>query len=66
MTSEHKKPEGKAKAMADDVGAPMSAERREVLRKVLLSATFSVPVVTSLLAPRKTGAQIIDPPPSPP
>ena len=65
MTSEHKKPEGKANAMADDVGAPMSAERREVLRKVLLSAAFSVPVVTSLLAPRKTEAQI-GPPPSVP
>ena len=65
MTSKHKKPEGKANAMADDIGAPMSNERREALRKVLLSATFSVPVVTSLLAPRKTEAQR-GPPPSPP
>lgn len=65
MTTEHKKPEGKANAMADDVGAPMSDERREVLRKVLLSATCSVPVVISLLAPRKTQAQV-GPPPSPP
>ncbi len=65
MTSEHKKPEGKANAMADDVGAPMSDERREVLRKVLLSAACSVPVVTSLLAPRKTLAQD-GPPPSEP
>ncbi len=65
MTSEHKKPEGKANATADDVGAPMSAERREVLRKVLLSATCSIPIVTSLLAPRKTQAQT-GPPPSAP
>ncbi len=65
MTSEHKKPEGKANATADDVGAPMSDERREVLRKILLSATFSVPVVTSLLAPRKTEAQLPPPPSGP-
>ena len=57
MTSEHKKPEGNANAKPDDVEAPMSDERREALRKVLLSAACSVPVVTSLLAPRKTLAQ---------
>jgi len=57
MTSEHKKPEDKASPKADDVGAPMSEERREALRKVLVSAACSVPVVTSLLVPRKTLAQ---------
>ncbi len=66
MTSEHKKPEGKASAKTDDVGAPMSDERREALRKVLLSAACSVPVVTSLLAPRKTLAQPPLPPSPPP
>ena len=66
MTSEHKKPERNASAKPDNLEAPMSDERREALRKVLLSAACSVPVVTSLLAPRKTLAQPIPPPPSPP
>jgi len=57
MTSKHKKPEDEENAKADDIGAPMSDERRDALRKILLSATWSVPVVTSLLAPRKTQAQ---------
>ncbi len=65
MTSDHKKPEDEADDKADDVGAPMSYERREALRKVLLSATCSMPIVTSLLAPRKTQA-LMHPPPSPP
>ena len=65
MTGEHKKPEGQANAKAGDVEAPMSDERREVLRKVLVAAACSVPVVTSLLVSPKTLAQITGPPPPP-
>ena len=36
-----------------EVKEPMSDERRGTLRKLLLTATFSAPVVTSILAPRR-------------
>ena len=37
MTSDHKKPEDEENAKGDDIGAPMSDERRDALRKILLS-----------------------------
>ncbi len=70
MSNESKNPENADPVLSKErsIEAPMSDERREALRKVLLSATCSVPVVTSLLAPRKAQAQIVipsDPPPDP-
>ncbi len=67
MSNESRKPEGGAdQAPETNVRSdePMSDERREALRKVLLTAAYSAPVVTSLLAPRDTKAQF-SPPPDP-
>ena len=52
MAGEQKKTTDESYTKGDDAGAPMSNERREALRKILLSAAVSVPVVTTLLAPR--------------